>query len=76
MLEVQKELEESSPKFLNYCQQYEVTNFEEKCLLYVSYLTEEMRKKEIGSDDVFTCFRFFGEKLPIALRQTLRNIGT
>jgi hypothetical protein len=47
---------------------------EEKILLYVYFLINELKINDIGVDHIYTCIKEVGDKVPAYLKQTITNV--
>lgn len=54
--------------------EYKKPSSEEKILLYVYYLTNELKESNIGLDHIYTCIKEIGDKVPAYLKQTVTNV--
>lgn len=54
--------------------EYKKPSSEEKILLYVYYLTNELKESNIGLDHIYTCIKENGDKVPSYLKQTVTNV--
>lgn len=52
---------------------YTVKNHPEKILVFLKFLTEVAGVESPNSDQVFTCYKAVGEKLPVAFAQAFRD---
>lgn len=53
--------------------QFEPKNNFEKILIFLKFMTENLSIDSPNSDQVFTCFKSTGEKIPTAFAQALRD---
>jgi len=58
----------------DYINQYKKPTSEEKILIFVYYLREELKEENISINQIFTCLKEIGDKIPAHLKQVIRNV--
>ena len=56
--------------------QFEPKNNAEKILIYLKFITEELEVDPPNTDQVFTCFKMTGEKIPKAFAQAFYDTSS
>lgn len=51
-------------------------NASEKILIFLKYITEELGQEQPNTDQVFTCFKKSGERIPTAFRQAFHDTSS
>lgn len=52
---------------------FKPANASEKILIFLKYITEELGQEQPNTDQVFTCFKKAGGKIPTAFKQAFRD---
>lgn len=58
----------------DYIVQFKKPSNEEKILIFIYYLKEELQEANIGLDHIYTCFKETNNKVPAHLKQVVTNV--
>lgn len=58
----------------DYVTQFKKPTSEEKILIFIYYLKEELKEDNLTLDHIFTCLREIGDKIPTYLKQVVTNV--